>query len=343
MRLNRVAIYAKKVDIKNIGMTIDNIYSQFEPDKPGFKVYEANQNPVSIIAGNDDSNLNEILIKEHLRSKLKTLVLPIITANEFKTVKDFFKLQEFAQKIIKDLEIFPSLEDVKLLKDLYLSYDSNPIVEKIIDIKGYIRIKDPLKEYQKYQNDMDEDIGDIEDILNLKSVTELESALKKLLDEEKQALSDHDNGTLKKEILQNMEVMLDRLKGLSEENKKIVEDLFKDDTKAKDVIESSRVIPEILKGIFPGKEKEIEDIYKTLRFQDVTELQDVIKLLEVLSEENKKIIENIFKIQDIIKINDNDRIKVQDNYHKIKEILNLEHLSNVDFNHVIDYFMVPNN
>ncbi|XP_046403921.1 uncharacterized protein LOC124169376 [Ischnura elegans] len=125
--------------------------------------------------------------------------------------------------------------------------------------------------------------------------------------------------------------------GLSAKNKKIIADAI---SKIKDIAKNKNSLSFLLDLNLP---KTLENIIKD---GDIAKIKVMLMLLDSnssLSQENRRILENILKIQDNIEIYDNDGIKIKGNYHYIKEILNLKHLSNNDFIHVKDYFMKQNN
>lgn len=104
-----LAVYAKKKDIKDIGITSDYIRNIFCTNKKGFKLNQ--QASGTIISGKDSGfDVNELVIKNNIG--LKTTVLPIISLDDFDAVNNFFKLQEFAQKIITDAKSLPSIVDI---------------------------------------------------------------------------------------------------------------------------------------------------------------------------------------------------------------------------------------
>lgn len=113
-RARVLAVYANKKDIQDIGITYDDINNQFAIGQPGYELNQKDSN--TIISGKDTGfGLNELVIKKNIG--LKAAVLPIITKDDFESVIDFFKLQEFAQKIIKDITRPAVLEDITTAKD----------------------------------------------------------------------------------------------------------------------------------------------------------------------------------------------------------------------------------
>lgn len=139
-----LAVYAKKKDIKDIGITAAFMSDIFDADKKGFKL---NQKASSTIISGKDSgfDVNELIIKKDI--ELKTAILPIITKDDFEAVANFFKLQEFAQKIITNANSIPFINDIANIEHpelAGLSQENKQTVQDILKLNKLVSKLDGL-------------------------------------------------------------------------------------------------------------------------------------------------------------------------------------------------------
>uniref|UniRef100_A0A336KYX1 CSON001661 protein n=1 Tax=Culicoides sonorensis TaxID=179676 RepID=A0A336KYX1_CULSO len=365
-----LAVYAKKEDVKNIGLTLDDFRTTFgnegdglvEPG-PGFGLTDKKITQ-SILAGKDSGfNLNEMVIKMGIG--LKATVLPIITENDFNSVLKYFSLEDVTEKVLQNIAKLPSLEEIKSIRDLspndkrnlqnIIKMDDAPDLKSTLNllndkylgqegIEDVLKIKNSIQELNNLRyNNGDYDDNEQEVIRKIFEKDELNQLILEL-ELFKDTLGQDEFSLENKKQLDNT---LSQLKDLSVENKKIVEALLKNQgfgdlsQKNKKVIETVLKIKNVQK--FDSNRKlldqlslstSLENIIKSL---DTTKINDIFTLLkdDERTLDKKKTLENIFKIQ--------DALTVPDNFEEIKMLLNVKYLSAGDFYDLEDYFLRQNN